>query len=84
MTTNLSLWQLTAALEQHKQYMANPKGKGWRAIPTLGLAACYRRDARTLMKRVFPRNQLKTPFPGIGKGVGERVETHSYEEGARG
>jgi len=36
------------------------------------------------MERVFPRNKQKTPYPGIGKGVGDKVETPSYEEGARG
>ena len=32
----------------------------------------------------FPSESTKAPFPGIGKGVGKRVETPSYEEGARG
>ena len=52
-----------------KKHGESRRDKGSRAIPTLGFAACYRRDARTLMERVFPRNQLHPLH--IGRGLGK-------------
>jgi hypothetical protein len=51
-----------------KDHGSPRRGTGLRAIPTLGFAACYRRDARTLKIDGFCDFQLH-PFH-IGKGLG--------------